>query len=121
MGEIPTQLGAIRRSSGAIIRNSGAIILTRLPALQVMLHNTGKVATSFSVVRHTLSRGNVVEVLPAIGRVPPGEKTKLLVRLLPGLLMRIKETFLLQVAHFEPVPIAIGAEGIYSRVTLNLP
>ena len=86
-----------------------------------MLHNTGKVATSFSVVRHTLSRGNVVEVLPAIGRVPPGEKTKLLVRLLPGLPMRIKETFLLQVAHFEPVPIAIGAEGIYSRVTLNLP
>ena len=87
----------------------------------MVLHNTGKVATSFSVVRHTLSRGNVVEVLPAIGRVPPGEKTKLLVRLLPGLPMRIKETFLLQVAHFEPVPIAIGAEGIYSRVTLNLP
>ena len=85
-----------------------------------MLHNTGKVATSFSVVRHTLSRCNVVEVLPAIGRVPPGEKTKLLVRLLPGLPMRIKETFLLQVAHFEPVPIAIGAE-LYSRVTLNLP
>ena len=45
----------------------------------------------------------------------------LTVKFLPGVPDRFERTFKILVAHFEPEDITIFCEGIFPRITLDLP
>ena len=93
----------------------------RVEEKEIYLQNTGKVLLQYSVDKSCLSRTNVVEVLPASGNIQAGGQQKILVRCLPGLPEKLTETFHLQIAHFPLEAITVTVEGIYPRITLNLP
>ena len=93
----------------------------RVEEKELFVHNHGKVPVGFSVLKAALSRSNVLEVLPASGRISAGDKQRLLVRLLPGMPTKLREVFHVQVAHFEPEEVVVTAEGVYPRIAINLP
>lgn len=45
----------------------------------------------------------------------------LAVKFLPGIPDKFQKTFKIQVAHFEPEDITVFCEGIFPRITLDLP
>ena len=45
----------------------------------------------------------------------------LTVKFLPGVPDKFQRSFKIQVAHFEPEDISIFCEGIFPRITLDLP
>ena len=92
-----------------------------MPSTSTSIASSGKCAINWSVVKDMLSRKNVVEVLPSGGKVPPGERVRLLVRVLPGVPGQLHETFHLQIAHFPLEAIDVEVDGIYPRIALNLP
>ena len=93
----------------------------RIEDKEMFIFNTGKVPVTFSVLMASLSRSNVLEVLPGSGRIAAGDKQRLAIRLLPGLPTKLREAFHVQVAHFEPEEVVVTAEGIYPRIAINLP
>ena len=93
----------------------------RIEDKEIFVFNTGKVPVTFAVLMASLSRSNVLEVLPGSGRIAAGDKQRLLVRLLPGMPTKLREAFHVQVAHFEPEEVVVTAEGIYPRIAINLP
>ena len=93
----------------------------RVEDKELLLTNTGRVGFTFSADKSHLSRKNVVEILPANGTVQAGDKQRIIIRVLPGLPEKLTETFHLQIAHFPPEKVEVMVEGIYPRITLNLP
>jgi len=86
----------------------------------ITLYNTGRVGFEFSIDLKTLT-SSVVSVNPKGGRLNAGEKQKLTIKLDTCLPSRIKETFQLIVAYFDPVPICVNALGVYPSAIFSLP
>ena len=93
----------------------------RVEEKELFLHNTGRVLFSYHCDKTMLSRSNVVEVLPEKADVKPGDKLKILVRCLPGLPQKLTELLYIHVAHFPAEEVVVVVEGIYPRISLNLP
>lgn len=88
---------------------------------EVVLANPGKVAFPFRVKTHSLTRLGVLEVAPTKGTLQAGERVTLRLQITAGIPDRIDEYIALEVAHFEPIRIAVVGEGIYQSVALSLP
>jgi hydrocephalus-inducing protein len=96
-------------------------LYTKIDEMDFLLFNTGKVDFDFSFSVDELTRANRVNMLPMSGRIPAGEKQKVVVKMTPQAPEHIHEYVSLQVAHFEPVYLIIKGEGIYPKVMLTLP
>ena len=55
------------------------------------------------------------------GFIEPGEQQTVMVRFLPGIPEKFHKSFQLQIAHFEPDNINLFGEGVFPRVSLDLP
>ena len=55
------------------------------------------------------------------GYIEPLSEMKLTVKFLSGIPAKFNRTFELQVAHFEPETISVFCEGIFPRISLDLP
>lgn len=96
-------------------------VYTKIDEKDFFLFNTGKVDFDFSFSVEKLSRPNLVNMLPMSGRIPAGEKQKIVVKMYPQAPEHIHEYIALQVAHFESVYIIVKGEGIYPKMMLTLP
>ena len=67
------------------------------------LLNPGQVPYDFRIRMDELSRPDVLEVVPAAGRIYAGDKQKISVAFKPGIPDRLMEQLLIDIAHFEPV------------------
>jgi hydrocephalus-inducing protein len=72
-----------------------------LPALQ------GKVPFDFSLNMRLLSRPSIIQASPRTGTVAPGQKETVKLRICPGVPDRLLETVLVELAHFDPIPIQV--------------
>ncbi|KAL9642363.1 hypothetical protein ABK040_007361 [Willaertia magna] len=85
----------------------------------ILITNTGKVGIDYEFDFTTLKRRECIEVLPLNGRIKPGEKQKITIKLIPGLPEIINEQFTLTVALFEPVVITVRALSVYPLLYIS--
>ncbi|XP_013405663.1 hydrocephalus-inducing protein [Lingula anatina] len=93
---------------------------------QITLINTGKVGFNFTAINMDPSlekkpRAGVPVMIPHTGYIEPFSELILTVKYLPGVPERFHRSFQIQVAHFEPDTINIYGEGVFPRISLDLP
>ncbi|XP_035827636.1 hydrocephalus-inducing protein [Aplysia californica] len=92
----------------------------------ITLINTGKVGFEFSgigmdpALQKRPLPGQPVMV-PHSGYIEPFAEQKIEVKFLPGVPENFHKSFQIQVAHFEPDSISLYGEGVFPRVSLDLP
>lgn len=93
---------------------------------ELTLINTGKVAFEYHALdmdpslEHRPMPGHPL-LVPHAGVIEPFAEQKLQIRFLPGVPERFHKSFSIQVAHFEPDVIHLYGEGVFPRVSLDLP
>ncbi|NXI17609.1 HYDIN protein, partial [Irena cyanogastra] len=104
----------------------GPQVFNKVLKAKVTLRNTGVLEFTYVVPNSGAGTAanplpGVPVVLPATGSIAPGEKQALKVYYLPGKLGVFCRTFQVQVAYLEPAEIFLKGEGIFPRVTKNVP
>ncbi|GIL73964.1 hypothetical protein Vretifemale_3957, partial [Volvox reticuliferus] len=99
----------------------GIQLYDRTVERELTLSNSGKVPFTYNFNFTRLSRIGIVEAVPVSGTVAPLTKETVKLKVCPGIPEKLVETLLVEVAHFEPVPIQISVEGAYAAVAINLP
>ena len=87
------------------------------------IHNTGKVPYMFVIEADPalMRPGGGLVLSTKAGRVAPGEKVRVDVRLRPGVPGPVAANIVVTVAHFQPITIAVAAEAVFGSVACELP
>lgn len=85
----------------------------------ITISNTGKIAIDFNFDFGTLKRKDIIQVIPESGRIKPGEKQKLIVKLIPGIPEIINEQFTLMVAMYEPIIVSVKAVSVHPMINFT--
>ncbi|XP_077982980.1 hydrocephalus-inducing protein homolog isoform X2 [Glandiceps talaboti] len=93
---------------------------------EIILHNTGKVGFDFVALNMDPSTKDkpvpgVPVMIPHSGHIEANSQQRLMIKFLPGVPEKFHKSFEVQVAHFEPDVINIRGEGVFPRVSLDLP
>ncbi|XP_064641495.1 hydrocephalus-inducing protein-like isoform X2 [Lineus longissimus] len=93
---------------------------------EITLHNLGKVGFEFTALGMdpTLEekpRPGVPVMIPHTGHIEAMSQQTLTIKYLPGVPERFHRSFQVQVAHFEPDTINLYGEGVFPRISLDLP
>ncbi|GFH15841.1 rhodanese domain-containing protein [Haematococcus lacustris] len=88
---------------------------------EVVISNQGKVPFDYAINMRLLSRPSIASASPSSGVVGPGHREVVKLRVCAGIPDRLLETVLVELAHFDPIPVQIVVEGVYPAVLLNLP
>jgi hydrocephalus-inducing protein len=72
-----------------------------------LLSLQGKVPFDFSLNMRLLSRPSIIQAYPRTGTVAPGQKETVKLRICAGVPDRLLETVLVELAHFDPIPIQV--------------
>lgn len=86
-----------------------------------VIHNNGKVSFSFEISTELLTSPGLIEVIPSSGKVQPGEKLKILLRIRPGVPANIAEALAINIAHFDPIKLMCYCQGTFPAVAVTLP
>ncbi|XP_025115052.1 hydrocephalus-inducing protein-like isoform X4 [Pomacea canaliculata] len=106
--------------------NFGKQMYDTVAVAELVLINSGKVAFEYRALNMDPSMQSRPKpgcpiLVPASGKIGPFGEQKLEVHFLPGVPECFHKTFAIQVAHFEPDVISISGEGVFPRVSLDLP
>ncbi|XP_033625714.1 hydrocephalus-inducing protein homolog [Asterias rubens] len=104
----------------------GKRMFDQVAEAEIVLHNTGKVGFDFQAINMDPSTGRrpvpgLPVMIPHAGRIEALQELKLLVKFLPGVPEKFHKSFDIQVAHFEPDTINLCGEGVFPRISLDLP
>ena len=93
---------------------------------EITLMNTGRVGFDFCGLGMDPSMAakplpGIPIMIPHQGFIEPGEQKSLLVRFIPAVPEKFNKSFLVQVAHFQPENVNLFGEGVFPRVSLDLP
>lgn len=99
----------------------GQVLYNKTEDRDFSILNVGKVPFAFNIIADNVARGRTLEVAPTSGKIAPGEKQRILVRLRPGIPELFEETLILEIAHFQPIPFKLYGCGTFAAVSLNLP
>ncbi|CAD5117498.1 DgyrCDS6267 [Dimorphilus gyrociliatus] len=93
---------------------------------EIILQNTGRVGFEYqtigvdeSMVKRPPPSTPVLS--PPSGYIEPCSSKTLSVLFLPGIPSKFQQTFQIQIAHLEPETVNIYAEGVFPRVSVDLP
>ncbi|XP_046359897.2 hydrocephalus-inducing protein homolog isoform X3 [Haliotis rufescens] len=104
----------------------GKQMYDQVASAEITLINTGKVGFEFSSIGMdpTLAKRpypGIPIMVPHSGYIEPLSEQKVTVKFLPGVPERFHKNFMIQVAHFEPDIINLYGEGVFPRISLDLP
>lgn len=87
------------------------------------IHNTGRVPYTYTIEADPalMRPGGGLLLSTTAGRIAPGEKVRVDVRLRPGVPGPVAASINLTVAHFQPVAIAVTADAVFGSVACELP
>ncbi|XP_033116735.1 hydrocephalus-inducing protein homolog isoform X2 [Anneissia japonica] len=92
----------------------------------IVLRNTGKVGFDFNAINMDpafIKRPSpgVPVMIPNSGHIEAHSEQRLTIKFLPGIPVKFHKSFEIQVAHFEPDCINLYGEGVFPRVSFDLP
>ena len=98
----------------------------QLGSAEITLINSGKVgfefvATGMDPAMAKRPLPGVPIMIPHSGYIEPLSEQKLTVKYLPGIPEAFSKDFIIQVAHFEPDVISLKGDGVFPRISLDLP
>ncbi|XP_077145064.1 hydrocephalus-inducing protein homolog isoform X4 [Ranitomeya variabilis] len=109
----------------------GVQVIDRVAEAQIVLRNTGRVGFPFTVLQQRAegqqqrAEGQPCPAEPHIqpqsGLVPAGGEEILTVSYFPGVPVTFQHFIHLQVAHLEAETIVLRGEGVFPRISLDLP
>ncbi|XP_076808093.1 hydrocephalus-inducing protein homolog isoform X2 [Clavelina lepadiformis] len=91
---------------------------------ELILRNTGRVGFNFTGMTGLGEKDptpGIPTLKPNSGYVPAFEEVVLRVHYLPGVPEKFHKSFEIQIAHFEPTIISVLGEGVFPRLSLDLP
>ncbi|KAJ3287536.1 hypothetical protein HK104_008544 [Borealophlyctis nickersoniae] len=89
---------------------------------EIILSNVGQVVFDFNtIIFPSSSLAQKIMVSPASGSILPHAKQRITVRFCIMVPEVVDDYLYIQIAHFEPVPIKVVGNGIFPRITVNLP
>ncbi|XP_073461747.1 hydrocephalus-inducing protein homolog [Aquarana catesbeiana] len=103
----------------------GVQMFDQVAEVDIVLRNTGRVTFPFTVLTQSpeslypLPGEPFIE--PLSGNIPAGGEEILKVYYLPGVPEYFQKVIQLQVAHLEPESITLRGEGVFPRISLDLP
>jgi hypothetical protein len=96
------------------------IMFTARKDEELIITNVGKVIFDFNITGSQNAMG-LFEINPSLGNVNPGEKQKIIFTVRPAMPCTIKETFTINIAHFEPITVDCYCVGIFPATVATLP
>jgi hydrocephalus-inducing protein len=103
------------------ILDFGSVVFTDRKDEEIGIVNNGKVVFSYEVFPLTTSLGEVLEAIPSSGKVSPGEKAKVTLRMRLATPTSISDTVMFKIAHFDPVGVNVYCTGIFPSAVVSLP
>eukprot|EP01042_Synura_sphagnicola_P028807 gene28807-37157_t len=116
-GEASTVSFSLDRS----VINFGRVLYNERKDEELYILNQGLVAFNFEISAEELSSPGILDVIPASGKVPPGEKFKVIVRIRPWRPENICEFVTVKIAHFDPVKLMCYCVGVFPAIVATLP
>ncbi|XP_021112384.1 hydrocephalus-inducing protein homolog isoform X3 [Heterocephalus glaber] len=106
--------------------NCGLQLFDHIAEREITLKNTGKVGFEFKVLTDHQSSPDsllpgVPQIVPLSGFISSYRKQVLKVYYLPGIPEIFQRRFQIQIAHLDPENITLSGEGIFPRISLDLP
>ncbi|XP_044902281.1 hydrocephalus-inducing protein homolog isoform X9 [Felis catus] len=106
--------------------NYGLQLFDHVTENEITLKNTGKVGFEFKVLTDSLSSPDnllpgVPLIVPISGFISAHKEQVLKVYYLPGVPEIFQRSFQIQIAHLDPENITLHGEGIFPRISLDLP
>ncbi|XP_006860378.1 PREDICTED: hydrocephalus-inducing protein homolog [Chrysochloris asiatica] len=106
--------------------NYGLQLFDHVTESEITLKNTGKVGFHFKVLTdHVASPDSLLPgvplILPLSGFIESHKEQVLKVYYLPGIPEVFHRSFQIQIAHLDPESIILSGEGIFPRISLDLP
>ncbi|XP_073515931.1 hydrocephalus-inducing protein homolog isoform X2 [Phyllobates terribilis] len=104
--------------------DTGVQVIDQMAEAQIVLRNTGRVGFPFTVLQQSADwqQGpGEPHVQPRSGLVPAGGEEILTVSYFPGVPDTFQHFIHLQVAHLEAETIVLRGEGVFPRISLDLP
>ncbi|XP_042823900.1 hydrocephalus-inducing protein homolog isoform X5 [Panthera tigris] len=106
--------------------NYGLQLFDHVTENEITLKNTGKVGFEFKVLTDPLSSPDnllpgVPLIVPISGFISAHKEQVLKVYYLPGVPEIFQRSFQIQIAHLDPENITLRGEGIFPRISLDLP
>ncbi|KAH0619415.1 hypothetical protein JD844_000028 [Phrynosoma platyrhinos] len=104
----------------------GLQLFDHICVAEITLKNTGKVGFEYSVLDTIRASADnpppgMPLTLPVTSYIESGKEQVLKIYYLPGVPEVFQRTFQIQVAHLEPDSITLKGEGIFPRISLDLP
>ncbi|KAK6174452.1 hypothetical protein SNE40_017727 [Patella caerulea] len=104
----------------------GKQMYDQLASSEITLLNTGKVGFNFTGLNMdpSLAKNPIPGqpiMIPHSGYIEPHSEQKVTVKFLPDVPEKFHKSFSIQVAHFEPDTINLYGEGVFPRISLDLP
>ncbi|XP_015224105.2 hydrocephalus-inducing protein homolog isoform X3 [Lepisosteus oculatus] len=105
----------------------GLQLFDHVAEAEITLKNTGKAGFEFNTLLSQQScspahpRPGIPLVIPSSGFIPAYGEQKLSVYYLPGVPEIFDKSFEIQVSYYEPDIISLKGEGIFPRISLDLP
>ncbi|XP_052230840.1 hydrocephalus-inducing protein-like isoform X4 [Dreissena polymorpha] len=104
----------------------GKQMYDQVATTMISLVNTGKVGFEFCCLNMDPAlakkpKPGVPIMVPHAGYIEPMSEQKLTIKYLPGVPEKFDKCFRVQVAHFEADLITIHGEGVFPRISLDLP
>ncbi|XP_074644164.1 hydrocephalus-inducing protein homolog [Tubulanus polymorphus] len=93
---------------------------------EITLINCGKVGFNFTALgidpeEVGKPRPGIPVMIPHSGYIEALSQQTLTIKFLPGVPERFHKSFMIQVAHFEPDIVNLYGEGVFTRISLDLP
>ncbi|XP_035679087.1 LOW QUALITY PROTEIN: hydrocephalus-inducing protein homolog [Branchiostoma floridae] len=104
----------------------GKQLFDQVAEAEIVLYNTGKVDFEFAALNMDPMLQNspppgMPVLVPHTGQVAANSQQTLTLKFLPGAPEKFHKKFQIQVAHFEPDIITVHGEGIFPRLSFDLP
>jgi hypothetical protein len=99
----------------------GSVVFTDRKDEEIGIINNGKVLFEYEIFPLTTKLGEILEAIPSFGRVNPGDRAKITLRIRLATPTAVSDTLMFKVAHFDPVPVNIYCNGIFPSAVVSLP
>ncbi|XP_071959113.1 hydrocephalus-inducing protein homolog isoform X2 [Antedon mediterranea] len=103
----------------------GKRLYDQVSEAEIVLRNSGKVGFDFNANMDPAfikrPAAGVPVMIPNSGHIEAHSEQRLTIKFLPGIPSKFHKSFEIQVAHFEPDCINLCGEGVFPRVSIDLP
>lgn len=102
----------------------GKQLYDQIAVTDITLYNSGKVGLDYVTINEDAgeeTQPGKITIIPPRAHVKALQQQKITIKYLPGVPAKFEKRFMIRVGHFEAEEIKLSGEGVFPRITLDLP